>query len=275
MTIVVLWYRKKLGQVWCAADSRLTSGLVTLTDSGAKVLPVPVVCRHQESGPNYAVHAHFTLGFAFAGSSLTALNTHAIASACTQNLAATLGYVKPPSIEAIASLFRCVAEHTIKDAAGRLSNGELAGPKYFFEAMIFGYCRVTKAFKAFALAPNTTSGAFQMVKAEMILADHYYHPMGSAADAFVQLDRELSASGGETGVMITLAELLKRQDRADVGGHFQIGIADRKGFELRPILNTLPGPLNRTITFLGMNTTAIEKVDGYSVGYYAIAPNNP
>lgn len=270
MTIAVLWYRKSFGQLWCAADSRLSSGSSILTDSGAKILPVPIICRNQKAGPRYAVHAHFTLGFAFAGSSLTALNTHAITSACTQNLASQKGHVKPPSVEAVAELFKSVADHTIRDAAGRLSAPD---GRYFFEAMIFGYCRSTKSFKAFAIAPNTSDGHFDMVKAELILEDDNYHPMGSGVDSFVNLSEELRKSGAQTGVMTSLGEMLKRQDPADVGGHFQIGIADRKGFELKPILNTLPGPLNRKITFLGMDSTSLPKIDNYSVGYSAIAPN--
>lgn len=275
MTIVVLWYRKKFGQLWCVSDSRLTSGPATLTDNGAKILPIPVACRHQELGARYVMHSHFTLGFAFAGSSLTALNTHAIGSACTQNLASARGVLKPPSVESIAALFKSVAEHTVRDAAARLPSVETAALRYFFEAMIFGYCRVTKAFKAFAIAPNKTDGSFGMVQAELILADHNYHPMGSAAQDFVHLSGELETKGGDTGVMITLAEMLKREERTDIGGHFQIGIADKKGFELRPVLNTLPGPLNRRITFLGMDATALGKIEGYSVGYAAVAPNMP
>ncbi|WP_129212668.1 hypothetical protein [Crenobacter cavernae] len=273
MTIVVLWYRQKFGQLWCAADSRLSSGASTLTDSGTKILPVPVVCRHQESGSRYVTHTHFTLGFAFAGSSLTALNAHAIASACTQNLASGQGYVKPPSVEAVADLFKSVAEHTIRDAAWRLPAPDEAGQRYFFEAMIFGYCRVAKSFKAFAIVPNITSGSFEMMKGELILGDHGYHLMGSGANDFVLLTEEMHMSGVETGVMISLAEMLKRQNRTDVGGHFQIGISDRHGFELRPILNTLPGPLDRRITFLGMDVTSLPKIDNYSVGYAAISPN--
>jgi hypothetical protein len=88
MTVVVAWYRKQTWEIWCAADSRISFEGAIATDSGPKILPIPVVTYQSETDPpNWTPYNQFNLGFANAGSILSAVSTHALASACTQNLA--------------------------------------------------------------------------------------------------------------------------------------------------------------------------------------------
>lgn len=273
MTIVVLWYREKYDQLWCAADSRISTKGATTTDSGPKVLPVPVACRIPIAEAEFAPLHTLSFGFAFAGSTLSAISTHALATACTQNLAAKTADQSPPSLAAVANLFRCVGEHYVKDMSSRMAGNSANVSQYFFEAVIFGFCPVKKAFQGFAIAPNLTGPEFQMVIGELVIRPKYFHPMGSGAERFVELSRKLDQTHKNPGVITTLREMLATEEQPDVGGHFQIGIARRQGFELWPILNLAPGLMNRTVTFLGWDVDAIGLLDGYRIGYQAFSPD--
>lgn len=271
MTIAVLWYRQKFDELWCASDSRISRGDVTTTDSGPKVLPVPIVCHKAQGGPKYARSHTHSYGFAFAGSTLSAVSTHALVTACTQNLATAEDLRTPPSLERVAELFRTVGEHCISDMSAR-ATGATNPEAFFFEAFIYGFCPVTNAYGAFGIAPNIQGPTLRVLKASMRIAPGIFHPMGSGADAFVELNNEINKTHKNPGVVVTLREMLKRQAVPTVGGHFQIGVAHRAGFSLRPILNT-QGELNRTVTFLGWNVDSIGSLDGYRIGYEAFTPD--
>lgn len=271
MTIAVLWYRQKFDELWCATDSRISRGKVTTTDSGPKILPVPVLC-HKASGENYERSHTHSFGFAFAGSTLSAISTHALVTACTQNLATAEKISGPPRLEVIAELFRAVGEDFISDISTR-ATGATNLTAYFFEAYIFGFCPVKQAYQGFCIAPDIRGPTFKMLKAEMVIRPNVFYPMGSGADTFVELSRELDKTHRNPGVVITLREMLKRERVASVGGHFQIGVAHKCGFDLRPILNLGEGALNRTVTFLGWNVDSIGQLDGYRIGYQAFSPD--
>lgn len=272
MTIAVLWYRESLDELWCASDSRLSAGDRTMSDSGPKILPVPIVCHKQETAGRYVrTHTH-SFGFAFSGSTLSAISTHALVTACTQNFATAKDIENPPRLESIAELFRVVAEHYIREMSGR-DTGSLNPTAYFFDAFLFGYCPVAREYQGFGMAPNITGPELKMLKSTMRIQPHIFHPIGSGAKAFVELSRELDRTHKNPGVIVTLREMLKRERVQTVGGHFQIGIAHRAGFDLQPILNLAEGPLNRKLTFLGWDVDSIGEVDSYRIGYRAISPD--
>lgn len=271
MTITVLWYRKKFNELWCAADSRITNSGSIITDAGPKILPVPVVCHKVDSKKRYKRrHAH-TYGFTFAGSTLSAISTHALATACTQNLASSKKDPKPVSLESVAELFSKIAESYIKDISFRQTGSLSNLTAYFFDAFIFGFCPVEHSYKAFAIVPNMAGETFRMLKAGVILEPNYYHPLGSGTEDFVALSEELNKSHPNPGVIVTLREMLKAEKRQDVGGHFQIGVVNKDGFKLMPILNLDSGPDNRKVQFLGWDVDSIGELDGYRIGYQAFS----
>jgi len=161
MTIAVLWYRQKFDELWCASDSRISCGDVTMTDSGPKILPVPVICHKAQGGPHYSLSHTYSFGFAFAGSTLSAISTHALVTACTQNLATAEDIPTPPRLAKIADLFRAVGEHYISEISARVT-GATNPTAYFFEAFIYGFCPVMKAYQGFAIAPNINGPTFKM-----------------------------------------------------------------------------------------------------------------
>jgi hypothetical protein len=110
MTVVATWYRKKFDQVWCVADTRLSNGSAVVTDSGPKLLPIPI-SRYVQKGKSWALHERFDLGFAYSGSTLSAISTHALASASMQNLKLDKANAPRPPIENFAELFRRMGEN--------------------------------------------------------------------------------------------------------------------------------------------------------------------
>jgi hypothetical protein len=82
MTLVVIWRESKVEGLWVVSDSRLSQpgavGCVRLTDRAAKILEIPVILRRQTPGDVLGTPVKImNLGFAFAGSSLVALQAYA------------------------------------------------------------------------------------------------------------------------------------------------------------------------------------------------------
>jgi hypothetical protein len=82
MTLVVIWRESKVQGLWVVSDSRLSQrgavGCVRLTDRAAKILEIPVILRRQNPGDVLGTPVKImNLGFAFAGSSLVALQAYA------------------------------------------------------------------------------------------------------------------------------------------------------------------------------------------------------
>lgn len=273
MTISVLWFRERYNELWCAADSRISSSDSIITDSGPKIMPIPVTCFRHKREAKYIKTHNYTFGFTFAGSTLSANCTHSLATSCTQNLATSSSNPNPVSLEQVAKLYRQIGEDYIREISSR-STGSLPNlNSYVFEAFIFGFCPAKKKYLAFAIAPNITQDKFRMLLANVVIEPHSYHPLGSGANDFVTLNEELKKSRSVTGVIITLREMLQREKRTDVGGHFQIGVANKKGFELKPILRLNAESEEMGAKFLGFNIDSIQHFEDYRIGFQAFSPD--
>ncbi|WP_211482711.1 hypothetical protein [Duganella sp. CF458] len=202
---------------------------------------------------------------------MAAISTHALATACTQNLAATRGAEKPISVEGVAKLFQVIGNHYIVDMSSRLGATD-SQSTYFFEGMIFGFCPIANRYKAFSIAPSLESGTFQMQFAEIPIVPDLCYAIGSGTAGFLKLNEELSKSHPDPGVMTTLAEMVRREVQPDVGGHLQIGICTRTGFSAHPFINLGDGPGKRFLSFLGWDvSSATEALDGFRIGYRAVS----
>ena len=81
MTLVMVWKERDVQRFWLVSDSRLSSpgnvGERRLTDRGAKILEIPLILRSPNIGrPGSQRVRSTTLGFAYAGSSLVALQSY-------------------------------------------------------------------------------------------------------------------------------------------------------------------------------------------------------
>jgi hypothetical protein len=272
MTVLVTWYRKKFDQVWCMADTRISGRDGIATDGGPKILPIPITTHLNVSGSGWAPHQQFSLGFAYAGSTLSAVSTHALASACTQSLACSKPDIGPPSVKSVAELFRKVGQHYVRDISSHMVGSQVKLTEYFFRAHIFGFCRASNRYRAFSILPELLPEV-SMTLEELDLADGMkIYPLGSGAQALIQIIETSMRARTYEGPIPALREMLRQETMPDVGGYFQCGTADRSGFSLRPILNT-NAPQDRHVTFLGFSVNDIGELDGHSIGYIAIAPD--
>ena len=272
MTIVVLWHRKNVEELWCAADTRITNARddTIITDGGPKILPLPITCYQQGGNAKrttYNKKYSYTFGVAYAGSTFAANSTHSLVIACTQSLGCSKKHNKPVSLKSIAELYRKAAEQSIKDISSRQIGSNSKITSYFFSAFIFGYCPIKKSLMAYGTVPRIENGSFKVLLADVPLDRDMFYPLGSGAKDFVALSKELQKNPENHGVIATLKEMLEKEKRPDVGGHFQIGAANRDGFHLLPILNQAPGEDNGKVSFLGWDVEEIGEIDGYRIGY--------
>lgn len=262
MTINVLWLAE--AGIFCAADSRLSSGDSTVTDIGVKIFPLPVVVRSRdsESGKTEIVE-RFTVGFAYAGSSISAINSLAVATACTQNIIRSQAV--PVSVEDVAEIVRKVSQEVVGDVAGRLREGKLGE----FSAFVFGYCQRSHLFQAFEIAAVHSPGScFSMEKIRLVLEIGRCSVMGSGRDAFSRALEGGSENTVYPNMLYAIRGIFEAEGVVGVGGSLQIGLAERCGFEMRPILDLDTSDGKVVMNFLGIPINRL-RIQGYDIGHIA------
>src|SRR5262245_7242174 len=149
MTLVAIWQHSP-GRIHGSADTRISDGSARpLTDHGPKILPLSLVCKlHGPSGfiDQEILRAEF--GFAFAGWTLGAFSTHALANIMCSNLGGLPAPV--PTLDQIAYAVATVAYGYMKEI------------ETCFSAVIFGHCPQTKEALAFELQPKWESGVLTL-----------------------------------------------------------------------------------------------------------------
>jgi len=270
VTISVLWYRKLENELWCVADSRITNNSDSvITDSGPKILPIPIVCHKNSKKTKYKRTFSYTFGFSFSGSTLAAINAHSLASACTQNLASISKSSQKVSVKTVAELYRKISEQYIKDMSFSQINSNIK--QYFFEAFIFGFCPRQRVYKAFQIYPLMTGNSFEMVLADAELYSDRYYPIGSGTEDFKALFNELERNDTDH-IITTLQEMLNTAKRRDVGGHFQLGVANKIDFNLMPVLSREYESEKDNVSFLGWDVDTAGDLDEYRIGFQAFSP---
>jgi hypothetical protein len=146
MTLVAIW---KTGQIINAvADTRIVRSVGNvLTEHGPKLLPLPISCKQPGATGDFDREVvGMTVGFAYSGSTLPALSTHALASTLCSNLIAGPG-AAPPTLEEIAGAVVAISSQYISEV------GVLSPQNAVFCAIIFGYCVNAGRLRAFELLP--------------------------------------------------------------------------------------------------------------------------
>jgi hypothetical protein len=271
MTLVAVWQAGP--RIQAVADTRLIreTGNI-LTEHGPKLLPLVVSCRQPgPSGEFDREVSRTTVGFAYSGSTLTALSTHALATTLFGNLIAVPN-TPPPALEEIAVAISGIATRYIREV------GVLTGPSAFFDAIIFGQCPRTATLRAFQL-----QGVLQD-RPEMLVNEFDLRPRGAVAiiGTNQRLFRELILTRrqqAEADVIFddaptrALQEIIAtgRDDR--VGGTIQQAWAAAGQFF--PVMNAVPvaapdGARNITFHVLGYDLDGDQfSVGGYTAGLFA------
>lgn len=275
MTVVIAWYREKFSQLWVAADTRISGNPGILTDHGPKLFQIPIVCRKNISRAAERRVGEMTrlyrtnYGFAYAGSTLAALGTHALASACCQNLSANTK-IEPPSVEDVANLYSKLGEIQIREMCARAAPSEW---QYrFFQAFIFGHCLRSKKHELYAIHPVLTGNRFDMIVERILAVPGMFYPMGSGKDQFVLAHKQQEVVR-PAGVLQILGSMVKNGIDPTVGGHTQVAVVTTTGVELRPLLILGNKPNSGHLTFLGVNIDLLGGVGQFGIGYNAVGPD--
>ena len=124
MTNAVVWRVPETGEVWVAADSRVSTqsltrpgGLCSVTDQAVKVFHLPVIVRGSTKRvPQELDLLTLNLGIVYAGAVTPALMTYHAAATFLANLVPPKPY-RLPTLEQVANLVRHLAERYTRDAA--------------------------------------------------------------------------------------------------------------------------------------------------------------
>ena len=177
MTIVVSWISKEreFPTLWVVTDSRLSrlgeSGVMPLLDCGSKLFSIRIAClKLDENGFFNDVYYSTTIGMAFAGSSLYALNLYAFVSYTLGRMGSIDNAI--PSLEEISRHIHAVFD-SLKESY--IQTNFQSTP---CEISIFGFCPVEKKHRLFHVkhAVNTRHLVFNEFEFK---DDNSMHLMGS------------------------------------------------------------------------------------------------
>lgn len=275
MTIVAIWYEKNDNLLWAAADTRVSApgqtgsgGVVIRTDSGSKLLGLPVKCHRISDDPGVVRGPHFstTYGFAFAGDVVPALMTYATAATLLQTLITT-GSASPPKLIEVATLLQKLVERFSCESLGS-SNGQYGS----FEAALFGWCAHERSYRVFRIGPC-------LGRSKTLLAVDEPQSTGAVTilgerALFVDELSKLTREGdrfGRTGRLPKLAlESIVRRSAGTVGGNLSLGTLSQFGFNIYSFVEPVePGKPEARFSFNGID---IWQELG-AIGHYFIGIN--
>jgi hypothetical protein len=264
VTLVAVW---KSGQrLNAAADTRIgNSAGASLTEHGPKILPLPISCRQPGPGGDFNNEVfHTTVGFAFAGASLTALSSHALASALCSNLIAPPGS-PVPSLHEIANAVGVIGLHYIREV------GQHSGDDPKFTAIVFGYCGASRRLSAFELRPIVHPTLIDMTVTKQNLDEgNHVAIIGTSSDELRARIHSLRAVA-ERDVMIdeapvqALKHMIKEGVDDRVGGSIQHAFVWQGGFAPMATVKA-DDPSGVAWTVLGLDVSTAFSVGAYRIG---------
>lgn len=266
MTLVVVWIGEN--EIDCWADTRISQGKITLSETGGKILIVPVTYTASDDIAK-AKAEHYSVGIAFAGSTLLAQNTQAIASTCCQIIHSKDG--APPPMRLIAEVYARVAEFVIKDF-----NSRWIGEPQLFQALLFGWSPPDDGFKVFALSPIVGDAKFEIRIIEYPARRGDVYAIGSGMAEFEKASARKNALGHNRPPQELFMEVFEKGAEPTVGGHPQFARVTQGGAEVVPILMQDPeNPDFVTLRVNGFNVHSLADPNGFQFGLKAQDYNVP
>ena len=264
------------------ADTRISqSAGNVLTEHGPKLLSISVVCRQPGASGFFDKEVYRAdIGFAYCGSTLSALATQALANVLFSNLISNPG-TPPPSLEALALAFARISEEYIRDV------GQLNGLNGLFSGIIFGQCPQQSKLRVFKTTAKTSSFPLKVEINERFL--YYIMIGGSAAGCAVvigiapellisAIDADLASAKerGEVNPIIAfdapkcaLQKLIDDKAHEGVGGAVQQAQATSFGFKIIantvPVKQTPPSPRTVGLSVLGFDTFDLQSIGSHRV----------
>lgn len=244
MTTVAIWYQDDYPThpVWVCADSRISGGQsASSTDAeplpllrhSPKIFPISITCMDHGAEAN-VVAFHHTIGLAYAGSSLFAVNLYAALSPILANLR---GHREDKvSIRNIAELAKTFLLEFLH------AYGERTGTTAPFEIAVFGFCKADSTRRVFVLTsveePGSGSSAPRIKLEEIVFAipEHVFL-MGSHKSEMrdriqlLQHNRPADSSFRQLAPRDAIREVIKEGRFPDIGGTVQLAQANMHGLQ--------------------------------------------
>lgn len=267
MTLVMIWKDRADERLWAVSDSRVSdpkhAGRVRLTDRGAKLLEARAVLhRARFPDPNIPIKER-TFGFAYAGSSLIALQAYAAVIPLWARLE-TPEANDLPSIRAFADhLAIFVREYALEVSSA--SSGA-CGQLVQCECALFGFDEQSRAFDGYVVSAclqgNVVSASLrQMTMSDPGTVQFMGNGKENASIELGKLCKELATQELAREPLQYIRQFIANERRDDVGGGVQIGIATRHGFSIHFDVQPLSvGSGAATAKYRGFDVSKIGQV---------------
>jgi hypothetical protein len=281
LTLVAVWRAEN--RLMAVADTRIVRapGNV-LTEHGPKLLPITVVCRQPGASGFFDREVYRAdIGFAYSGSTLSALAAHALSNTLLSKLIGAPG-APPPGLSEVAYFVAGASAEYMREVC------QLAGKQGLFSAIVFGWCPEQQKLRTFELKPTYAEAPVSVNIQERLLdpitlqgtAAQSTIVIGSSPDLLRDaIDTQLAdaRNRGETQDIIAFdapKRALRRliQEGADemVGGSIQQAWATALGFQIvsnmEPIQPRPPSTRNAGLFILGFDTDDLRRVGYYQIG---------
>lgn len=253
MTLVMIWRSDK--GISAAADTRISDGLSTITDAGPKLFQIPVAAVPFGVSPS-TPQQFGDVGFAFAGNTLSAQSTAAMAATCLQNLSGPEP-AHAPSLSDIADFVCRCAEVVVRSREFSRPND-----KSRFEAAVFGYCNTQGRMAAYVLEFTTNSDGLAVATASEFDLSTQVLALGNGIGRVQELIGELVAANAlPVHPTSLIAKVIDDPSQDAVGGSLQFAMANEDGVRLVPAAR-LVGPHEMDFTVLGFSIRCLGGVGG-------------
>ncbi|MDN7755151.1 MULTISPECIES: hypothetical protein [Burkholderia] len=243
MTTVAIWYQENYPTypIWVCSDSRISGGQsessaevepLPLLRHSPKVFPLLITCMEHTAVPKAIAFQH-TIGLAYAGSSLFAVNLYAALTPILANLRGNRG--DKVSIRDVAKLAGTFLLEFLR------AYGARTGGTAHVEIAIFGFCRADLTRRVFVLSPKTEPSPDGPVASVTLDEIDFTMPeqvflMGSHKAEILERIRLMRSSRPADSSFRQLAprdvirEVIKEGRFPDIGGTVQLAQAHIDGF---------------------------------------------
>jgi hypothetical protein len=267
MTLVAVWKFDGTRRIHAVADTRIKGDPGILTEHGPKILPLTMICKKPGPSGFYdreAFRAEF--GFAYCGSTLSALSAHALANILCGNLA---GHPEAliPSMDDIALAVGTISHDYMREIC------QLGGEGSMFGAVLFGHCPRTGQSLAFEYQPST-AGGFSLKIQKHVLGESDVVIIGSGTDILRKRIEAIRAEASHPIVVSDAPEralegLINEGSIPNVGGAVQqawsIPFRLEIAATMSPITPRPPSPRNVGLFVLGFDTFDMQNIGDFRV----------
>ncbi len=234
MTLVMIWGEAADQGVWVVSDSRLSRqgavGRQVLTDRAAKIISIrTTLLKHTGKNGSACPIATNTLGFAYTGSTLIALQAFAAVGPLWDNLFTVSGSALPVLSEYVKHLKFFVSEYSHDVCAADPDNG--------CQCVLLGWDHEADGPSVSVIESlGSASGVNITVQTIDLGIDCKVEAFGSGAEdihAQIAAFREADTSGATRRTPLRfLRQFLKSSPHLEVDGGVQVGFLSRNGFQL-------------------------------------------